>query len=109
MSIDAYILIQKDNLSENLYTPIMSKEFYNKYLISAIEANQLNWLKGIAVGIDVDKKNLSCILKELSLLKEWTENNLEKKELDYFNERISRLKSMLDKAFLREDVVVFIG
>ena len=109
MSLDSYILKQKNESQEKLYTPIMSKKFFEECVIPAIEAENLIWLRGLSVGIDVNKENLEIVLNELSRLKKWGKNNLSKEEYAYLNERISRLEAMLDKAFQLEEVTVFIG
>ncbi len=109
MSIDAYILKQKNETNEKMYTPIMSQEFFIKCVIPGIEAERLNWLRGLSVGIDVNEDNLLSVRNELVKLKEWGENNLSKADYAYLNERISRLEAMLDKAFQFEEVTVFIG
>lgn len=109
MSIDAYILKQKNETLIKLFTPVMSQKFFVKCVIPAIEAENLIWIRGLSVGIDVNKENLDSVLNELFKLKEWGKNNLSKEENEYLNERISRLNDMLDKAFQLEEVTVFIG
>lgn len=109
MSIDAYVLKQKNELVEKIYTPIMSREFFVKCVMPAVETQGLNWLRGLSVGIDVNNENIASVTNELSMLKRWGRDNLNKEDYTYLDERIARLESMLAKVFQLEEVTVFIG
>ena len=109
MSIDAFVIKPENEVTKKLYTPVMSQRFFQKCVMPAIDAENLNWLRGLSVGIDVNMGNLKSFSNELFKLKEWSKNNLNKEDYAYLNERISRLEAMLDKAFQLEEVTVFIG
>lgn len=108
MSIDAFILEPK-NTESDLYTPIISRKFYDKCWVPAIDELNLHWLRGLAVGIDLTKEYLPNFLNEIYQLKEWSKGKLNESDNCYMIERITRLETMLEKAFQNEAVVVFIG
>jgi hypothetical protein len=109
MGIDAFVLEGKDLARRDLYTPLITLNFFKKRWLPAIESLNLEWLRCFTSGLDLTKKELPYVLHELQKIKEWGKNNLSEGEYDYMDESITKLQNMLDEAFKHEDVVVFIG
>lgn len=78
-------------------------------MMVAINTLNLHWLRGLTVGIDLTKEDLPNFLNETYQLKEWSKSKLSEGDNCYMVERVTRLETMLEKAFQDKAIVVFIG
>ncbi len=109
MSIAAFIQKPKNVFPGDLYTPIATEKFFEKYWIPAIQVLDLQWIRVFSVGLDLTKEKLPNVISELNQLKKWAKGKLNSEEQKHLLDRVSNLESMLEKAFTIEDAVVFIG
>ncbi|MNP75251.1 hypothetical protein D3C76_1722800 [compost metagenome] len=60
-------------------------------------------------GIDLTKKDLSLLIKELEKVKAWAVAKLDKNELEYLERRIDFLIVKLIEAFNNGAITIYIG
>ncbi len=88
-------------LSEN----IASQQFYKKYWERAIEELNVKYIKD---GAEFDFSKKDVVLKELDLLLNWANKNLQGKDLEYMKGRIENLKKVIPIAFNDEKTILYI-
>lgn len=89
------------DLSEN----IASTKFYNEYWEPAIKELKIRYVQENAY---FSKKQLTIVMNELKLLKEWANKNLTGSNLEYMIGRIDNLEKIIPNAFENEDTVLYI-
>lgn len=94
------VSVNMDIKGELFEIPIATTEFFKIYWDRAIEECNLELFKEYN---NFGKEQVSGVLSELELLKEWAEKNLNGKEYVYMYERIQILKKEIPKVFDRDE------
>jgi len=89
------------DLSVNIATTM----FYNEYWEKAIK--ELG-IKIFRENGKFSKNELSGVISELEILKQWTISNLEGIEREYMEERIVNLIEVIPEMFNQEDIILYI-
>lgn len=109
MSISALILNPQNDYEKDFFIPIATESFFKQCWLPAIESLGLQWTDLFPTGVDVEEEDVSPIIEELLLIKEWAAKNLFGEEKEKIFERIEGLQDKLPLAYQRKDAVVFIG
>ena len=109
MSVSAIITHPQNKYEETFSIPIATQSFFNKYWIKAIEETQGELITGFMYGIDISKKDIPELLRQLFQVKEWVNKNIFGEDSEHMLKRINLLIEQLPLAFNRYDAIVFIG
>ncbi|MFS0858170.1 hypothetical protein [Paenibacillus taichungensis] len=109
MSISAVILEPQNDYEKSFFVPVATESFFKECWQPAVESLGLKWIDLFPSGVDIEKEDVTLIIGELMLIKEWAAENLNEEQKDKIFERIAGLRDKLPLAFQRKDAVIFIG
>ncbi len=110
MSICAFILEAQNEWESSFFVPIATESFFKRCWLPAIEALGLRWIAIFPTGIDVEELDLSVVMEELNLIKEWATHHLaDEEDRMKLLKRIDWIQEKLPQAFQRKEAILFIG
>lgn len=110
MSIGIIIDEPKNEEEQLFFIPVATEEVFKNYWTQASKEMNLSWVPIFETGIVIEKEDLSLVLTEIMLVKEWIEKNVEDlKEKNNLEERINYILQSLPKAFNDKTIKVYIG
>lgn len=76
MSIGIIIDEPKNEEEQLFLIPVATEEVFSNYWLKASNELQLSWVPIFETGIVVEREDMSVILRELGLVKEWIDKNV---------------------------------
>ncbi|MBM7543285.1 hypothetical protein [Amphibacillus cookii] len=110
MSIGIIIDEPKNEKEQLFFIPVATEEVFSSYWLKASNELQLSWVPIFETGIVIEKENMSVILRELGLVKEWIEKNVRDIDAKIDLEiRLDYILETLPKAFADENIKLYVG
>ncbi|MBM7689212.1 hypothetical protein BCR24_03735 [Enterococcus ureilyticus] len=110
MSIGIIIDEPKNEEEQLFFIPVATEESFTNYWLKASNELQLSWVPIFETGIVIEKEDTPVVLKEIKLVKEWIEKNVENVDTKIdLQKRINYILETLPKAFENEDIKLYVG
>lgn len=110
MSIGIIIDEPKNEEEQLFFIPVATEEVFSNYWLKASNELQLSWVPIFETGIVIEREDMSVILRELGLVKEWIDKNVRDTDTKIdLEKRLDYILETLPNAFADENIKLYVG